>query len=124
MVSNESLFTVDDELIKKKKFLEELNTCSNNQDNAYDTKEEDIKEKEYDYGYKIILNYPGEDGLIEDYINEMNTDDKKKDPNEMFNYGLNPDKWIKLLNKSILMHYERHIANNYNTFNNTITNDN
>ncbi len=114
MVSNDTLFQVDEDLIKKKKLLEDANSSCNNQEYAYDIKEEDLKEKEYDYGYKIILNYPGEDGLIEDYINEMNNDDKKKDPNEMFNYGLNPDKWIKLLNKSILMHYERHIVNNYN----------
>ena len=48
----------------------------------------------------------------------MNSEDKKKDPNDMFNFGLNPDKWIKLLNKSILMHYERHVITTLENKNN------
>jgi hypothetical protein len=112
MIDNLELFKVDDSTINRKKQIEESHLLeqSQNVDNTNDIAYDDFnKEKEYDFGYRIILNYPGEEGFIEDYINEMNSEDKKKDPNDMFNFGLNPDKWIKLLNKSILMHYERHV---------------
>lgn len=120
-MDNAELFKVDESTINKKRQIEEshLFEQSQNIDNNNDIAFDDLnKEKEYDFGYRIILNYPGEEGLIEDYINEMNSEDKKKDPNDMFNFGLNPDKWIKLLNKSILMHYERHVITTLDNKNN------
>jgi hypothetical protein len=68
--------------------------------------------KTYEYGYKIFLNNYNEDGFIEDFLglDIGNLDDKNvKEGNELFNFGLNQEKWVKLLNKSILMHYERHL---------------
>lgn len=110
MEINNSLFQINKDLINKKRQLDESQRLVSNKD--FLEKEEDLKDKDYEFGYKIILNYQGEEGLIEDFINEINNDDKKKDPNDMYNYNLNPDKWIKLLNKSILMHYEKHICSN------------
>ena len=121
MLDNTELFKVDESTINKKRQIEESHLIeqSQNIENSNDIAFDELnKEKEYDFGYRIILNYPGEEGLIEDYINEMNSEDKKKDPNDMFNFGLNPDKWIKLLNKSILMHYERHVITTLENKNN------
>jgi hypothetical protein len=65
----------------------------------------------YQYEYSVILNNPGEDGLMDTYLNEANVESEKprSDPSDWFNFGLDEEKWIKLLNKNILMHYERHI---------------
>ena len=62
--------------------------------------------EEYDYGYSIILLNEGESGLIEDFFNEKQNESTTSD---FFNYHLDEDKWIKILNHSILVHYERHI---------------
>lgn len=69
--------------------------------------------KSYEFGYKIFLNNFNEEGFIEDFLGlEVgNVDDKNvKEGNELFNFGLNHEKWVRLLNKSILMHYERHLV--------------
>lgn len=73
----------------------------------------------YDYDYTILLNYPNEDGLMDTYltgnlfnnISESNNENDKPrvNPSDWFNFGLDEEKWIKFLNKSILMHYERHL---------------
>jgi hypothetical protein len=69
-----------------------------------------------DLNYKIILNYSNEEGLIEDFLTNNDAfEDKRKDPNDIFNFDLNIDKWIKLLNKSILMHYEKSIIQKENS---------
>ena len=62
--------------------------------------------EEYDYGYSIILLNEGETGLIEDFFNEKQNESTTSD---IFNFHLDEDKWIKILNHSILVHYERHI---------------
>lgn len=43
----------------------------------------------YEYDYTIILNYPGEDGLMDTYLNEANADGDKPraDPSDYFNFG-------------------------------------
>jgi hypothetical protein len=65
----------------------------------------------YQYDYIILLNNVGEDGLMDTYLNEANVESEKPraDPSDWFNFGLDEEKWIKLLNKNILMHYERHL---------------
>jgi hypothetical protein len=81
----------------------------------------------YDYGYTIVLNYPNEDGMMDTYLNgkknyhndkilfyfileTLNEIDKpREDPSDWFNFGFNEEKWMKYLNKSILMHYERNL---------------
>jgi hypothetical protein len=77
-----------------------------------------IKEGYLDYGYKIILTYENEDGLMENYLNgkilcnkEITNENEKpsEDPSDWFNFGFDEEKWIKFLNKSILVHYERHL---------------
>ncbi len=42
---------------------------------------------------------------------ESNIENEKQKVNssDWFNFGLDEEKWIKVLNKSILMHYERHL---------------
>ena len=39
----------------------------------------------------------------------MNNEKPRSDPSEYFNFGLDEEKWIKFVNKSILMHYEKHL---------------
>ena len=60
----------------------------------------------YDYGYSILLINEGEKGLIEDFLNEKPNESTTSD---FFNFHLDEEKWIKILNHSILVHYERHI---------------
>ena len=64
------------------------------------------KIEEYDYGYSIILLNEGETGLIEDFLNEKHSESTTAD---YFNFHLDEEKWIKILNHSIYIHYERHI---------------
>jgi hypothetical protein len=67
----------------------------------------------YQYDYIVVLNNTGEDGLMDTYLNEANVEGERPraDPSDWFNFGLDEEKWIKLLNKNILMHYERHLLN-------------
>ncbi len=62
--------------------------------------------EEYDYGYSIILLNEGETGLMDDFFKEKQNESTTSD---YFNFHLDEDKWIKILNHSILLHYERHI---------------
>ena len=39
----------------------------------------------------------------------MNMEKPRSDPSEFFNFGLDEEKWIKFVNKSILMHYEKNL---------------
>ena len=65
---------------------------------------------QYDYGYTIILNNNDDDGLMESFLKEPITEEKPTAvPSDYFNFGLDEDKWRKLINHSILMHYEKHI---------------
>ena len=64
------------------------------------------KIEEYDYGYSIIFLNGGETGLMEDFFNEKQNESTTSD---FFNFNLDEDKWIKILNHSIYIHYERHI---------------
>jgi hypothetical protein len=70
----------------------------------------------------------GETGLMDDFFKEKQNESTKAD---YFNFHLDEDKWIKILNHSILVHYERHIieeierrkksqmyTNNFNNSNN------
>ena len=62
--------------------------------------------EEYDYSYRIILLNEGESGLIEDFFNEKQNESTTAD---FFNFDLDEEKWIKIVNHSILIHYERHM---------------
>ena len=64
------------------------------------------KNEEYEYGYSIIFLNDGEQGLMDDFLREKQNEPTTSDN---FNYHLDEDKWIKILNHSILIHYERHI---------------
>jgi hypothetical protein len=68
--------------------------------------DENKKNEEYDFGYSIILMNDGESGLMEDFFKEKQNESTTSD---YFNYHLDEDKWIKIFNHSILLHYERHI---------------
>ena len=48
----------------------------------------------------------GESGLIEDFFNEKQNESTTAD---FFNFDLDEEKWIKIVNHSILIHYERHM---------------
>ena len=77
----------------------------NQQDNLYKS----ISQK-FKYGYQIIFTNPNEDGLIESFLNDSNGENKQNnDISDYFNYGLDEEKWRKILNYSILMHYKRHL---------------
>lgn len=92
--------------------------------------DENKKNEEYDYGYSIILMNDGESGLMEDFFKEKQNESTTSD---YFNYHLDEEKWIKIFNHSILLHYERHLnelkAENekkkkmQNMFNNANTNN-
>lgn len=60
----------------------------------------------YDYGYTINLLNDGESGLIEDFLNEKQNEATTSD---YYNFNLNEEDWIKIVNHGILLHYERHI---------------
>ena len=62
------------------------------------------QEKTYPFGYTISLLNDDEEGLIEDFMGVENHTESNSD---FFNYGLDEDKYIKILNHSILLHYER-----------------
>lgn len=69
-----------------------------------------ITKDQYEYGYTIILNNNDDDGLMESFLKEPITEEKPTAvPSDYFNFGLDEDKWRKLINHSILMHYEKHI---------------
>lgn len=68
--------------------------------------DENKKNEEYDYGYSIILMNDGESGLMEDFFKEKQNESTTSD---YFNYHLDEEKWIKIFNHSILLHYERHL---------------
>jgi hypothetical protein len=70
-----------------------------------------MNNNKYQYDYIVVLNNIGEDGLMDTYLSEANVESEKPraDPSDWFNFGLDEEKWIKLLNKNILMHYERHL---------------
>jgi len=68
--------------------------------------DENKKNEEYDYGYSIILMNEGESGLMEDFFKEKQNESTISD---YFNYHLDEEKWIKIFNHSILLHYERHL---------------
>lgn len=74
----------------------------------------------YDHGYSLSLTYLNEDGLMDTYLNgnmkyksfieTINESEKpREDPSDYFNFGLDEERWIKLLNKHVLMHYERNL---------------
>ena len=53
--------------------------------------------EKFEYGYQIILNN-NEDGLMESFLKEPITDEKtRSDPSDFFNFGLDEEKWRKLL---------------------------
>lgn len=80
--------------------------------------------EKFEYGYQIILNN-NEDGLMESFLKEPITDEKtRSDPSDFFNFGLDEEKWRKLLNHSILMHYERQIMKDKNEQDNITNNIN
>ena len=82
-----------------------------------------ITKDQYDYGYTIILNNTDDDGLMESFLKEPITEEKPTAvPSDYFNFGLDEDKWRKLINHSILMHYEKHIRDQ--KLKQDITNDN
>lgn len=113
-----TLYEVDEALVAKNRRLRRASGDEDDDDKLVKIDKSKLENNTYDFNYKIVLNYSGEEGYIEDYINELNGEDKRKDNNDMFNFGLNPEKWIKLLNKSILMHYEKHILEKVDQKNN------
>ena len=71
--------------------------------------EKDLSEK-FDYDYQIVLTPQNEDWLMENFLTDAINDDKQhSDTSDWYNFGLDEDKWRKLLNHSILMHYEKHL---------------
>ena len=66
---------------------------------------EEIKiSQEYDYGYSILFINEGENGFIEDFIKERTYESTTQD---CFNFHLDEEKWIKFLNHSIFVQYDK-----------------
>ena len=65
----------------------------------------EIRQK-YEYDYSIICLNEGESGLMEDYINEGNVQSTTRD---CFNFQMDEKKWIKFLNHSIFVHYDKNL---------------
>ena len=71
---------------------------------------------------------------MENFLTENIIDSNIHNQSDFYNYGLDKDKWLKLINHSILLHYERHLQeeakkknnnnNNNNNENNVINNNN
>ena len=68
--------------------------------------EENKKMQEYEYGYNIMFLNEGESGIMEDFINDKNDESTLED---YFNFNFDDKKWIKFLNHSILVHYEKNM---------------
>ena len=68
--------------------------------------EECKKGQEYEYGYNIMFLNEGESGIMEDFINDKNDESTLED---YFNFHFDEKKWIKFLNHSILVHYEKNM---------------
>lgn len=114
MHDNDSiLYNIDNKkLIESNNLIEALNNDNKFVEDNNRYKEDVLFLEKSDNNYnefKIILNYSKEEGFMEDFLNESNLTNVFNEPNVMFNFGLDSEKWVKLLNKSILMHYERHI---------------
>ena len=100
-------------LNKKTKANNELFNNENNNNIQNDEKKNNDNENQhdnnseiFDYGYTISLINDGETGLMEDFLKEKQNEPTTSD---FFNYHLDEEKWIKILNHSILIHYERHL---------------
>ena len=114
-------------------FIENKNLNINKYEN---TKEKKIEKKKFKFGYEILLLQPNENGLMENFLTENIIDSNIHNQSDFYNYGLDKDKWLKLINHSILLHYERHLQeeakkknnenlnNNQNNFNNNNNNNN
>lgn len=98
------------------------------------SKEKEKPAKKFKYGYEILLLQPNENGLMENFLTENIIDANLHNQSDFYNYGLDKDKWLKLINHSILMHYERHLQEeakkknnetnvNQNNFNNNLVNN-
>jgi hypothetical protein len=103
---------------------EELNqkdnkTMNTNNNNTTELEKDETNQKEIQnktnsqqlkYGYKIFFTNPNEDGLIESFLNDPSGENKQhNDTSDYFNYGLDEEKWRKIINYSILMHYKKHL---------------
>ena len=109
-------------------FIENKNLNINKYEN---TKEKKIEKKKFKFGYEILLLQPNENGLMENFLTENIIDSNIHNQSDFYNYGLDKDKWLKLINHSILLHYERHLQeeakkknNNNNENNNNVINNN
>ena len=104
--------------------------------NKNENKKEKIEKKKFKFGYEILLLQPNENGLMENFLTENIIDSNIHNQSDFYNYGLDKDKWLKLINHSILLHYERHLQeeakkknnenlnnNNNNNFNNNNNNN-
>ena len=98
----------DDQNVKGDNFLlgKKTNRDNNEENLEKEEKMEEKKNEEFEFGYSIILLDKGEEGLIEDYLKER---ESEKNLSDFYNYNLNEEKWQKILNHSILVHYERHL---------------
>ncbi len=91
-----------------------INTNNNTTELEKDeTNQKEIQNKtnsqQLKYGYKIFFTNPNEDGLIESFLNDSSGEKKQNNDSDYFNYGLDEEKWRKIINYSILMHYKRHL---------------
>ena len=110
--NNDSPTKTQNQLLNKKTkpnnelFINENSIQNDEIKNNDNENQHDNNSEIYDYGYTITLINDGETGLMEDFFKEKQNEPTTSD---FFNYHLDEEKWIKILNHSILIHYERHL---------------
>ena len=119
LLDSVKILTQINKLDKKEEVSSKMNLINNNNNNISEIKKEEINQQDnlyksssqkFKYGYQIFFTNPNEDGLIESFLNDTNGENKQNnDISDYFNYGLDEEKWRKILNYSILMHYKRHL---------------
>lgn len=115
MTENKSDESDFDLLLDSYKNMKSQNSFLASEKNQAINKNESSKEKEkaekkkFKFGYEILLLQPNENGLMENFLTENIIDSNMHNQSDFYNYGLDKDKWLKLINHSILMHYERHL---------------
>ena len=109
---NEELKKENSLLNKKTKPSDEIpmNNLNNESNNKMKKIDDNIENKdnknEYDFGYSLIFLEDNEEGLMEDFLKEKPI---ISDISDFYNYGLDKEKFDKMVQDSLLIHYERHL---------------
>ena len=99
----------DTSLLNKKTKPDELDILNEelsqdkNKKKKLEEEKSPIKTEVYEYGYTIQFLENDEMGLMDDFL------PKNSDGSDFYNYGLNKEKFEKMVHDSLLYHYEKHL---------------